>query len=55
MERRIDLSLRMVPQHADQVTRAAALDAQRRGSAASRNDFCVAAVLAAARKVLEEA
>jgi uncharacterized protein (DUF1778 family) len=52
---RIDLGLRVLPAHAEEISRAALLDAERRGVTVSRNDFCVAAALAAARKVLGEA
>jgi uncharacterized protein (DUF1778 family) len=51
---RIDLGLRVLPQHAKEISRAAELEAQRKGIVVSRNDFCAAAVLAAARKVLAE-
>ena len=51
---RIDLGFRVLPAHAKEISRAAKVDAERRGVTVSRNDFCVAAALAAARKILEE-
>lgn len=51
---RVDLGLRVLPSHADEITRAAKKDAELRGITVSRNDFCVSAALAAARKVLAE-
>ena len=54
-KQRIDIGLRLLPAHADEIMRAAELDAEQRGVLVSRNDFCAAAALAAARKVLGEA
>lgn len=51
---RIDLGLRVFPAHAEEIARAVKQDAERKGINPSRNDFCVLAVLAAARKVLAD-
>lgn len=51
---RIDLGFRVLPAHAKEIAQAAAIEAERRGVTVSRNDFCVSAALAAARKVLSE-
>lgn len=51
---RVDLGVRCLPSIADEITRGAAKDAEKRGITVSRNDFCVSAALAAARKVLAE-
>jgi uncharacterized protein (DUF1778 family) len=51
---RIDIGLRMLPMHAEEISRAAQVEAHQKGITASRNDFCAAAALAAARKVLAE-
>ena len=50
---RINLGIRCLPADAKLISRAAQKDAERKGITVSRNDFCVAAALAAARKVLD--
>jgi uncharacterized protein (DUF1778 family) len=50
----IDIGLRLFPEHAEEISRAVEIEAKQRGIFPSRNAFCAAASLAAARKVLKE-
>ena len=51
----IDIGLRLFAEHAEEISRAVNLDAELKGTFPSRNAFCAAAALAAARKVLKDA
>jgi uncharacterized protein (DUF1778 family) len=51
---RIDIGLRLLPVHAELVARAAEIEAQHKGVTVSRNGFCAAAVIAAARKTIAD-
>jgi hypothetical protein len=50
----IDIGLRLLPEHVEEITRAAEVEATQKGGFPSRNAFCASASLAAARKVLKE-
>jgi hypothetical protein len=50
----IDIGLRLFPYDAEEITRAVEIDARARGVFPSRNAFCAATVLAAARKIIKE-
>lgn len=53
-KKQIDIGLRLFPEDWELLSRAVDIDAAARGTFPSKNAFCAAAVLAAARKVLKD-
>lgn len=50
----IDIGLRLLMEHVEEISRAVEIESERTGVFPSRNAFCVAATLTAARKVLKD-